>query len=306
MLGFAEQLPSIVQRGLTDAVDRVAQKHRVSRAEVLSIPAAREFLNAAKGFPEQFEDQVRTELLKPAGGYLAVANAPGLAAVTRAVESAVMGGAVRVGLALLMIAILDQHHWAECQPSLNRALRVVDEGIPGGRSVRAQIDDWQRWRCVAPIWAVIGARILAYAAQGCPLSAVGDNILDMLTKPAQLREALGYAQWFRRFATTFKAPGARDVLLPPFDAVEITRSIRPIDPMLPGRVPANASDREGVPSTEVPVMATGSATQAEAFSRRGRIARQLMMLRGAASSAAAVLIGLPAQKAAMFSTVWRK
>lgn len=192
--------------------------------ELLNQPPAPEF--AADSLPEAalrravaWSREQHLTRFDVHGGHWVVATAPGLPKLSAELAAGVKNWAT-AGVILEIIGRLDTHH-RDVEPSVNKAVHLVEVGAPRGwwpLDTHANPKDirraWTSHKSVAPL----AAAVLTMLSQD--LHAARSMKLDELPKPGpfdgtRLLELLGRAAACERFALGFVQPRAGQRLLHP-------------------------------------------------------------------------------------------
>lgn len=238
MMGFMDVLfPQMLLQGLPLGIEGAAKRLGVSPDDVLSLPHIREMVaEIFRVWPDmqaQLRSRIEHEVFQPAGGFHAVAAAPGAAVLTDEMRKAASGGAFACGLLLVMVARMAKFH-PGVPASLNRAHAVLDalraanpgSGLPADRTIKAA---WKEWGGIAPLWAALAATIDVAAATA---SSPEEAARQALERPDMRRQMMGWAHWFRRFAVSHTPAGAAKPLLTEREAVLMISGVAEMEPPL--------------------------------------------------------------------------
>ncbi len=237
---WAAEMLGAVTEGGADAiraiVREVTERCAGLGAQPYGAALAAALADAAPELARVVETGIRSRLFLPAGGYRAVAAAPGVDALLAEAKRTIETGAGVAGLALYVLAALERHHPEAGAASLNRALAVLEDTAPG-RSLRALKQAWQANRGAAHVWAGL---IAAFGANGDPTSAGAEVLVSAIETPEGRARVLGHAAWFQHWGASHVVPGAaRPVLDVP---VLIEVRAEPLVPAI-GRLSADALSR---------------------------------------------------------------
>jgi hypothetical protein len=224
---------------ITDSAAKAAAMMGLPPETLLALPHAREIVVAARALPGHVQDMVETQLFNPGGGWPTTANAAYQGRVGERYDAAGRAGIV-AGYIILFCAQLREYH-PQITAGYNRAFYMVERlkslgVIPAGAD-RKRKEAWKEFRCVGHIWAAI---ILALEADRLAGAAA-----DSFVSRPGLKRTLGWAQWFRDFATKNQAQGAQHPLVRPHEAVELRVGVTAEKPPLqPLSGPALTAARE--------------------------------------------------------------
>ena len=191
------------------------------------------------------EGAIRREMLDPAGGWLRLAEASGLAAITADVTKAAATGEGAAGEALFWLACAATHHAREL-PSLgiNRVLAAMERP---GRSLRLLKDAWSKARA-QHAWAAFFATIVERVVERGvfitmpPVPGTLADVLEEVLINRGVRERFfGHAAWFAHWGAHFVPVGATRPVLDPKRLVPFGDAA-PLAPVLPP-VPRELLDR---------------------------------------------------------------
>ena len=230
---FEEKGPALASETFATTVAGVAERLGISEEEVLSMPQARPIAEAILRDASNARGMIEAELLRPAGGYQTLADAPGSRVLREEAIKALMGGARNVGWALLLIANMDRRH-PGLQPSLNRAIAVMEATCSGKNwanvSDRTLKDHWKQWRGIAPLSAAIWVWQMDPRAG----NTWDDRLYSAFGTEIGVKAVLRWAKWFRGFAVSFGASKGRGPLIPEEEAVIYDVPLPSAEPNLPG------------------------------------------------------------------------
>ncbi|WP_139341772.1 hypothetical protein [Roseomonas mucosa] len=234
LIAYCQARPASLMASLFKfTVQTVAEKLGVPEAEVLSMPHARTIAEAmATGDAHNLRGYIEEELLIPAGGFQALAEAPG-SAVLRSEADAVLNGPVKnAGRTLLLIAAMVHHH-PEIPASLNRAFAIMEGDANAvrrsGVTTRTLRAHWADWRGIAPL----AAALWVWNMQCPPGSNEKEHLADAFASEEGVRALLGWAVWFRQFGVSFAPSRGQSTILPETEAVLYRAGGQAILPPLP-------------------------------------------------------------------------
>jgi len=197
----------------------------ISVEELLSMPHAQEIASRVRALPTVLNTMIMSQVFVPGGGWASLANAAYQGRVGDRINMAYRSGLV-AGMIVYYCATIRQFH-PEMTASYNRAGHII-QFLTKQRRIhiggdRERKKAWIEWRGVAHVWAAVFAGLDADTHQ--PVGHQSGLSVDVPI-------ILGWAEWFRRFATTHKAVGAMNTLVPPHEAVVIQCGIDMIPPPL--------------------------------------------------------------------------
>lgn len=215
-------MENLIQTSATKAAAQMG----ITVENLLALPHARDVVAQARAIPEELNRMVVTELFNPGGGWLAVGAAAMQGNVQQRFEAAHRSG-ILAGLIILYCATIRKHH-PEMTASYNRAMHIVQTQHARGKIAiggdRERKKAWKESRGVGHVWAAICCGLVV----DDQLQACGNFVVQ----PVAVRAIVGWAQWFREFATTHMAVGAVSPLVPPNEAVVINTEPLMIEPPL--------------------------------------------------------------------------
>jgi hypothetical protein len=215
-IGFNEpNMDAVVDTSLVKAAAQMG----LSPESLRALPYAAEIAARARAIPAHFQNRVTAQLFNPGGGWMSMANAAYQGSVGARYEAASRAGAL-AGYIVLFCAQIREHH-TQITASYNRALYIVEKLNRHGEihvgSDRKRKEAWLEWRGVAHIWAAI---IMALESDDLT-GATGNSF----SSGDGLKRTLGWAKWFRDFATTHQPSGAQHPLVHPHEAVELRMDV---------------------------------------------------------------------------------
>ena len=230
IIGFTEtKMEALIETSAAEAAAAMG----LTPETLLTLPHAREIAAAVRGIPTDMQRLVKTGLFDKGGGWLSMGSAAHQGRVGEKFAAASRGGMV-AGYIILFCAQIKEHH-RQITGGYNRAIYMVEKLhdlglIPAGGD-RQRKEAWIEWRGVGHVWAAI---LLARQAETSGGAATGGCIPG-----PDLRRTLRWAQWFREFAVTHRAVGARYPLVAPHEAVDLRTGVGALKPPLqPLRGPA--------------------------------------------------------------------
>lgn len=234
---FEEKGPALAAETFATTVAGVAERLGISEEEVLSMPQARPMAEAMLQDASNARGMIEAELLRPAGGYQTLADAPGSRVLREEAQKALSGGARNVGWALLLIANMDRRH-SGLQPSLNRAIAIMEATCSGKNwasvSDRTLKDHWKQWRGIAPLSAAIWVWQMDPQAG----NTWDERLYTAFGTELGVKSVLRWAKWFRGFAVSFGASKGRGPLIPEEEAVIYDVPLPSAEPPLLGLSPS--------------------------------------------------------------------
>jgi hypothetical protein len=186
---------------------------------------------------DQSLDEYRELYFRPAGGYLAVARAPGIDRIAKAMERSTAKAQTAASVWFVIMQI--QRHHRDIRPdgaSVNKAVHVLSccPYFPDGPRDPSTIKAiWSDYRNVAHLWAgvLFTAAALGQALRGKTpdlSSAISDNLL------ARLDLVFGATAEIERFALQFKPSAFGEPVISQSDAwllpnAPVTNQLLPVD-----------------------------------------------------------------------------
>jgi hypothetical protein len=235
---FPDLVDSVLERraadfGLTPEELRATPRIRNLLEEMRSPAGQRQVEETREGLHRDLDRHV----FAPAGGFLRVSAAPGLAMLAAEQRRAAQGPEAVSGTILLVLAAAERHHAQElASVSLNRVMRALEDlggAESSGFSVRWMKEAWAKTRG-AHLWAGLLAAIADVGQKVLPVADAG--LLRVLAEetlvasPEGRAKVLGYASWFKEWGETFTPKGAAHPLFRRHALVPIQAS--PIEPPL--------------------------------------------------------------------------
>lgn len=215
-----------MERLIQTSATKAAAQMGITVENLLALPHSRDIVAQARAIPGELNRMVRTELFEPGGEWLAMSSAAMQGRVGEYFEDAQRNGIV-AGLIVLYCAIIRKHH-PEMTASYNRAMHIVQTLHASGKIAvggdRERKQAWKECRGIGHVWAAICCGLVIDEQ----LQASG----GFFVQPVAVRAIVGWAQWFRQFATTHMAVGAVNPLVPPHEAVVINTEPLMIEPPL--------------------------------------------------------------------------
>ena len=170
--------------------------------------------------------QAEQEILLPAGGHEVLSEGPGLGAIEREIGIALSEGHW-VGKMLCYLRQLEKHH-PEQGSSVRNAWRIIAaerrQQNPGQDADRSYFlrTTWEARKSVAPLFA---ARLVVMALR----QKNPGRVQPELTRD-EVRKAVSYAKWFRRWLIDFRAYRSKNApLIDPITTVEYDCPVGPME-----------------------------------------------------------------------------
>ncbi len=209
-----------------------AQQLRLSEADLARMPGYSAFFKSLVINPLEFSETVFERIFNPAGSYRTLAEAPGTSQILKDYARAAEGHAYFSGVLLMITANIALHH-PDVQPSLNRAMEVIQDWpnsirkkVPSDRTIWKY---WKQSRSISPLWAAYITAHNEYNAGNVESSAAAH---DLFMDLAKFRQMVAYAKWYSAFAVSRSSDGAAGPLIPHDEVVEVVADVSPIQPHL--------------------------------------------------------------------------
>ncbi len=204
---------------VASALQAAADVHGCTPADILALPGAREFeAEARRDLVEGTRKAVLETVFQPAGGWRSAADSHALGILNEQMRQSQRKGTI-VGQALCLVASMAHLH-PDIPASMNRTWAVMQAGalphgarLPEDRASLVRL--WGEWCDSAPLHAAVHLWFV-----GAQLAPDPRAEMDaMFATPQGIGSVLGWAKWFRAWATDFRPERARAPLIPPGTAL---------------------------------------------------------------------------------------
>jgi hypothetical protein len=177
-------------------------------------------------------ERIWTSLIKPNGGWRAMADAPAFDEIREEISGRMRGHAMLSGLSLYMVASISEHHKA-LTLSFNLTYRIIAAMLD---CLPVRSEDWlkknlPRWHCIAPMWCGLLTEADCWSDETLldidKLELAAFDVLDSNERRARL---LSYAAWFSGFIVGENRP--KNIRRRRDQIVQFPPSIQPKKPQL--------------------------------------------------------------------------